>query len=238
MSASTEAPVLTEREFAVVQGMSRGRSNAEIGDELGLSEDRVKNHCRSLFWKLGARDRAHAVALCYQRGLLVGAGVPGPAADPAAPLTPVRREPAEALIAPQERSGFADAVGMALRAERQRHGWTLADTGQPLGLLPPLLSRLELGRRPLDMNRLAGWCAVLGVPPTWVIAVAQQEAFPVGWRWRSTKPPQQPQPSGGTGATELSDVDDSVAQLAGATMATVTVIHPHEHPYQDREDRR
>ena len=43
--------------------MSQGRSNAEIGRSLYLSEDTVKTHARRLFSKLGARDRAHAVAL-------------------------------------------------------------------------------------------------------------------------------------------------------------------------------
>ncbi len=54
---------LTERELQVLRGMSQGRSNADIGRDLFLSEDTVKTHARRLFNKLGARDRAHAVAL-------------------------------------------------------------------------------------------------------------------------------------------------------------------------------
>ena len=50
--------------------MSRGRSNAEIGRELYLSEDTVKTHARRLFRKLGAADRAHAVALGFRWGLV------------------------------------------------------------------------------------------------------------------------------------------------------------------------
>jgi DNA-binding NarL/FixJ family response regulator len=57
------APTLTAREIQVLEGMSHGRSNAEIGRELFLSEDTVKTHARRLFKKLGASDRAHAVAL-------------------------------------------------------------------------------------------------------------------------------------------------------------------------------
>ena len=57
-----EAP-LTEREMQVLRGMSQGQSNGEIGRELFLSEDTVKTHARRLFRKLGARDRAQAVAL-------------------------------------------------------------------------------------------------------------------------------------------------------------------------------
>jgi DNA-binding NarL/FixJ family response regulator len=64
------APTLTEREMQVLTGMSRGRSNAEIGKELFLSEDTVKTHARRLFRKLGAADRAQAVALGFRWGLV------------------------------------------------------------------------------------------------------------------------------------------------------------------------
>lgn len=60
------APTLTERELQVLEGMGRGCSNAEIGKELFLSEDTVKTHARRLFRKLGAADRAQAVALGYR----------------------------------------------------------------------------------------------------------------------------------------------------------------------------
>jgi DNA-binding NarL/FixJ family response regulator len=63
-------PTLTEREMQVLTGMSRGRSNAEIGKELFLSEDTVKTHARRLFRKLGAADRAQAVAIGFRWGLV------------------------------------------------------------------------------------------------------------------------------------------------------------------------
>ena len=63
-------PALTEREMQVLRGMSRGRSNAEIGRELYLSEDTIKTHARRLFRKLGAADRAQAVALGFRWGLV------------------------------------------------------------------------------------------------------------------------------------------------------------------------
>jgi DNA-binding NarL/FixJ family response regulator len=63
-------PTLTERELQVLAGMSHGRSNGEIGRELYLSEDTIKTHARRLFRKLGAADRAHAVALGYRWGLV------------------------------------------------------------------------------------------------------------------------------------------------------------------------
>ena len=63
-------PSLTERELQVLGGMSRGRSNSEIGKELYLSEDTVKTHARRLFRKLGAADRAQAVAVGFRSGLV------------------------------------------------------------------------------------------------------------------------------------------------------------------------
>ena len=68
--AATAAPPLTERELQVLRGMGRGRSNSEIGRELYLSEDTVKTHARRLFRKLGAADRAQAVAMGFRWGLV------------------------------------------------------------------------------------------------------------------------------------------------------------------------
>lgn len=61
---------LTERELQVLRGMADGQSNAEIGRDLFVSEDTVKTHARRLFRKLGARDRAHAVAAGFRAGLV------------------------------------------------------------------------------------------------------------------------------------------------------------------------
>ncbi|MGQ0465784.1 MAG: response regulator transcription factor [Sporichthyaceae bacterium] len=69
---SEDRPVatLTDRELEVLSGMCEGQSNAEIGRALFLSEDTVKTHARRLFRKLGAADRAHAVAIALRRGLV------------------------------------------------------------------------------------------------------------------------------------------------------------------------
>jgi DNA-binding NarL/FixJ family response regulator len=69
-ATGARAPSLTERELQVLRGMSDGKSNAEIGRELFVSEDTVKTHARRLFRKLGARDRAHAVASGFRLGLV------------------------------------------------------------------------------------------------------------------------------------------------------------------------
>lgn len=68
--AATRRPPLTERELQVLRGMAEGKSNAEIGRDLYVSEDTVKTHARRLFRKLRARDRAHAVAVGFRSGAL------------------------------------------------------------------------------------------------------------------------------------------------------------------------
>ena len=70
--AAAKAAELTSREFETLRGMARGQTNKAIAEELYLSEDTVKTHARRLFRKLGARDRGHAVAIGYQRGILGG----------------------------------------------------------------------------------------------------------------------------------------------------------------------
>ena len=61
---------VSERETTVLKHIARGRSNKIIADELGISENTVKNHVKSLLAKLGASDRTHAVTLALKRGLL------------------------------------------------------------------------------------------------------------------------------------------------------------------------
>jgi DNA-binding NarL/FixJ family response regulator len=60
----------TAREIEVLQLVSEGLANREIGDRLFLSEETVKSHIRHLLAKLQARSRAHAVAVGFRRGLL------------------------------------------------------------------------------------------------------------------------------------------------------------------------
>ena len=60
----------TMREIEVLQLISEGLVNREIGQRLFLSEETVKSHVRHLLAKLQARSRAHAVAIGFRRGLL------------------------------------------------------------------------------------------------------------------------------------------------------------------------
>src|SRR6184192_50903 len=60
----------TGRELEVLQLISDGLVNREIGQRLYLSEETVKSHVRHLLAKLQARSRAHAVAVGFRRGLI------------------------------------------------------------------------------------------------------------------------------------------------------------------------
>jgi DNA-binding NarL/FixJ family response regulator len=62
---------LTTREREVLVLIARGLSNREIARWLTLSVETVKTHVKRIFMKLGIRDRAQAVVVAYEAGLVV-----------------------------------------------------------------------------------------------------------------------------------------------------------------------
>ena len=61
---------LSDRELEVLRLVSTGLSNAEIGERLFVSEATIKSHVSHILTKLVARDRAQAVAMAYEAGLI------------------------------------------------------------------------------------------------------------------------------------------------------------------------
>jgi DNA-binding NarL/FixJ family response regulator len=76
-AAGTPAPAvhrdlaaLTPREREILTLMGRGLSNTELAERLVLSEATVKTHVAHIFTKLSLRDRAQAVVIAYETGLV------------------------------------------------------------------------------------------------------------------------------------------------------------------------
>ncbi|MCA2219186.1 response regulator [Jidongwangia harbinensis] len=65
---------LSARELDVLRLMARGASNREIAQDLRLAETTIKTHIGTIFTKLGARDRAAAIVMAYDTGLVRPSG--------------------------------------------------------------------------------------------------------------------------------------------------------------------
>ncbi|MGW0844874.1 response regulator [Streptomyces sp. NPDC002787] len=76
---------LTPRELQVLQSLATGLSNSELAAHFRLSEATVKTHVARILAKLRLRDRAQAVVVAYETGLIVpgaGTGTPSPPRTP------------------------------------------------------------------------------------------------------------------------------------------------------------
>ena len=63
-------PTLTSREVEVIQLISQGLRNKEVGAMLGITEGTVQIHVKNIFAKLGVNDRTGAVQVAVRRGLI------------------------------------------------------------------------------------------------------------------------------------------------------------------------
>ena len=61
---------LSSREIDVLRLIGAGNANKQIADKLSIGETTVKNHISNILSKLGANDRAHAVSIALQRGII------------------------------------------------------------------------------------------------------------------------------------------------------------------------
>ena len=67
--ARSQTP-LSNRESEILQWVAHGSSTKEVARELGISPHTVKTHLERIFEKLGANDRAQAVAIAFRLGLV------------------------------------------------------------------------------------------------------------------------------------------------------------------------
>ena len=70
LNENTKGAHLTRREEEILELLGKGLGNRELGQVLGVSEDTIKTHLKSLFRKLEVSDRAEAVREGLRRGFI------------------------------------------------------------------------------------------------------------------------------------------------------------------------
>ncbi len=72
--AATERPrgrrALTRRQVQILQLYADGQATASVAKRLGLSAETIRTHTKAILSRLGARDRAHAVAIAMRASLI------------------------------------------------------------------------------------------------------------------------------------------------------------------------
>ena len=67
---ATPAEALTERELEVLKLLATGKTNKEIGAQLNIAENTVKNHLKNILAKLHLENRVQAAAMAVRQGLV------------------------------------------------------------------------------------------------------------------------------------------------------------------------
>ena len=65
-----DADALSPREVEVLRCVAQGNANKRVAIQLGIAEETVKAHMKSILAKLGANDRTHAVTIALRRGII------------------------------------------------------------------------------------------------------------------------------------------------------------------------
>lgn len=68
--ACEDRSTLSVRELHILEALAEGQSNKRIARTLSITEDTVKSHLKKVYDKLGASDRAHAVAIALRQQLI------------------------------------------------------------------------------------------------------------------------------------------------------------------------
>ena len=70
MKKDPPIPELSQRQYEIIESITRGLSNKEIDEQLGIDRSTVKNHLSILFQKLGVANKAEAVAVALRKQLV------------------------------------------------------------------------------------------------------------------------------------------------------------------------
>lgn len=68
--AESQRSLLTLREMQILECLAEGSSNKTVASTLEITEETVKSHLKNLYEKLGASDRAHAVAIALRQTII------------------------------------------------------------------------------------------------------------------------------------------------------------------------
>ena len=70
MKDNPPVPLLSRRQSEILEAITRGLSNADIAQMLGISLDMVKEHVQTLFAKIGAANRTEAASIALRKHLI------------------------------------------------------------------------------------------------------------------------------------------------------------------------